>query len=262
MQSTLCNNMKPNLEKVEISREHIELDSGKMGDLVKYDVKDYGTVDYVENIEVGNGQFRRDRAMLPFNYLDKKASDFNWDVYGVDMSNWKKLANAFIVNFREWQQKGKGLYICSHTKGSGKTLLACCLANEIMEQYDISVKFISIPELLEMTKKSYSDFAEKGELKSIQNAGLLILDDIGTETKKEWIDTELFRLIDSRYSNNRLTIFTSNLELNQLKLNDRIVDRIYSMCIQLNLPEKSIRRMQVNNENSKFLKRVLSCNAQ
>lgn len=51
---------------------------------------------------------------------------------------------------------------------------------------------------------------EKEDLEKIRTAELLILDDIGAETKKEWIDTELFRLIDYRYSNKRVTIFTSN----------------------------------------------------
>ena len=59
--------------------------------------------------------------------------------------------------------------------------------------------------------------------------------DCRAETKKEWIDTELFRLIDYRYSNKRVTIFTSNIPMDSLKLNERIVDRIFSMCIKLDL---------------------------
>ena len=105
-----------------------------------------------------------------------------------------------------------------------------------------------------MTKKSYKDFMEKEDIERIRKAELLILDDIGAEIKKEWVDIELFRLIDYRYSNQRVTIFTSNISMNNLKLNERIVDRIFSMCIKLDLPEKSIRTMQAHDENMEFLR--------
>lgn len=98
---------------------------------------------------------------------------------------------------------------------------------------------------------------EKEDIERIRTAELLILDDIGAEIKKEWVDIELFRLIDYRYSNQRVTIFTSNISMNNLKLNERIVDRIFSMCIKLDLPEKSIRTMQAHDENMEFLRNIM-----
>lgn len=250
-------NLKENLEKRELSRERIELEDGKMCDLVGYSVKDYGFVEYAENIEISNGEFRRSRSMIPFNYLDAKLDKFQWGIYGEDVTMQRKIADSFIASFDKYQKEGKGLYIFSRTKGSGKTLLACCLANEVMERRDICVKFISVPELLEMTKKSYKDFTEKEDLERVRTAELLILDDIGAEIKKEWVDTELFRLIDYRYSSKRVTVFTSNISIDNLKLNERIVDRIFSMCIRLNLPEKSIRTMRADSENIRFMQSVL-----
>lgn len=249
------------ISKEELSRERIEQHDGKMCDLVAYQVKDYGYAEYIENREISNGEFRRSRSLMPFNYLDATMEKFRWDLYGENVSSQERIAQSFIERFREYQRKGKGLYIFSKTKGSGKTLLACCLANGVMEYVDICVKFISVPELLEMTKKSYKDFIEKEDIEKIWAAELLILDDIGTETKKEWIDTELFRLIDYRYSNKKVTIFTSNIAIDALKLNERIVDRIFSMCIKLDLPEKSIRTMQAHDENMNFLKNIMK-NAQ
>ena len=244
-------------EREELSRERIELQDGKMCDLVAYDVKAYGYVEYAENIEQSNGDFRRTRSLIPFNYLDANMSKFRWDIYGVDVKLQQGIAQSFVEQFKKYQKAGKGLYIYSKTKGSGKTLLACSLANGVMEHLDICVKFVSVPELLEMTKKSYKDFLEKEDIERIRTAELLILDDIGAEIKKEWVDTELFRLIDYRYSNQRVTIFTSNISMNNLKLNERIVDRIFSMCIKLDLPEKSIRTMQAHDENMEFLRNIM-----
>lgn len=245
------------MEKKELSRERVELSDGNMCDLVAYDVEDYGLSEFAENVEVSNGDFRRSRSMMPFHYLDADMEKFRWDVYGSDIAMQRKIAESFISNFNEYQKAGKGLYIFSKTKGSGKTFLSCALANEVMERIDICVKFISVPELLEMTKKSYKDFTKEEGLDRIKAAELLILDDIGAETRKEWVDTELFRLIDSRYASKKVTIFTSNVPIDMLKINERIVDRIFSMCIRLNLPEKSIRTMRTDAENMEFMKNVL-----
>ncbi len=235
--------------------------SNNFCDLVGYEVENYGHADFVENIEVGNGEFRRARAMLPFAYLNAKACDFKWDVYGQSTEAQKKIVNAFLLNFWKWRKAGKGLYIFSRTKGSGKTMLACCLANEVLGKLDMCVKFISIPEFLELTKDSYKDAAKRADIDGMRTAELLIIDDIGTEMKKEWVDSVLFRLIDWRYTNKLVTIFTSNVEMEDLKLDDRITDRIYDMCIQVNLPEKSIRRQKAKRENDSFMEEVLK-NAQ
>ena len=245
------------LSKEELSRERLELENGKMCDLVAYNVKDYGYAEYAENMEISNGDFRRARSLMPFNYLDVNMSKFKWNLYGESVEMQQNIVRSFIERFTEYQNAGKSIYIFSKTKGSGKTMLACSMANEIMNRLDICVKFVSVPELLEMTKRSYKDFAEKEDIEKIRTAELLILDDIGVETKKEWIDTELFRLIDYRYSNKRVTIFTSNIAIDALKLNERIVDRIFSMCIKLNLPEKSIRAMQTEYKNMEFLKGIM-----
>lgn len=175
------------LEKKELSREKVELEDGKMCDLVSYNVKDYGFAEYAENIEVSNGDFRRSRSMIPFDYLDADMNKFQWDIYGSDVRIQKKIAESFTAGFHEYQRSGRGLYIFSRTKGSGKTFLSCALANEIMKNRDICVKFISVPELLEMTKKSYRDFISGEDLSKIKTAELLILDDIGAEKKNGWI---------------------------------------------------------------------------
>lgn len=51
-------------ERIELSRERIELQDGKMCDLVAYNVQDYGYVEYAENIEISNGEFRRARSLF------------------------------------------------------------------------------------------------------------------------------------------------------------------------------------------------------
>lgn len=250
------------MKKKEVSRHSVRmLPSNNLCDLVTYEVENYGPADFVENIQVGNGQFRRERSLMPFQYLDRRADSFKWELYGQQVGEIKGITNAFVFNFHMWRKEGKGLYIFSGTKGSGKTLLACCLANELMERLDICVKFVSIPELLEMTKDSYKDYSKREDLDGIRMAELLIIDDIGVEMKKEWVDSVLFRLIDWRYTGKRVTIFTSNIDIDSLKLDDRIIDRIFDMCIPLHLPEVSVRRKLAEEKNNFFTRDAMKENA-
>ena len=89
-------------------------------------------------------------------------------------------------------------YIHSRVKGSGKTLLACCLANEVVERYDAVVKFIQVLDFLDLVKRK--DDAAELERLSLRRCGLLVLDDLGVQTEnKEWINNAMFSLIDDRY---------------------------------------------------------------
>ena len=136
-------------------------------------------------------------------------------------------------------------------------MLACCIVNALIQRRNVCVKFISIPDFLELTKKKYKGIVDKEEIDSITGAELLIVDDIGVEMKKEWIDTELFRLIDSRYNRKLVTIFTSNLPIEELKIDERIADRINARSIILRLPDVSIRGQQNERDKKMFLSSVI-----
>lgn len=224
----------------------------------EYDIENYGQTSYTTNPLYSGGGFRRARSMMPFEYIDKTAKDFKWDVYGGKESEENtKIVNAFVVNYEEFQKRGKGIYLYSDTRGSGKTMLACCMVNEVIERHDISVKFISILDYLELTKKSYSSLADKEEKDSIMHTRILILDDMGVEVSKDWVNTTLYHLINFRYSNKLITIITSNVSIEDLKVDGRIKDRLNAMCIPLHMPEISIRSQQARQENMEFLKSVM-----
>lgn len=200
---------------------------------------------------------RQSRSWMPIEYVYKTVHDFDWDKYGEDMTSQKKIINAFVVGFNSFRSEGRGLYICSETRGSGKTLLACCAANEILKKHDIPVKFISVPDYIELVKEKDDDSRQKRE--TLMDAGLLILDDIGAQVEnKDWITTALFRLIDRRYTNHLPTIFTSNVCMEDLKTDERISDRIYAVSVPVIMPEVSVRRQIADKHNKEFLERILT----
>ncbi|MEE9584755.1 MAG: ATP-binding protein [Candidatus Brocadiales bacterium] len=125
--------------------------------------------------------------------------------------------------------------------GVGKTGLAIGYAREaIKEIEDISdVLFTTVPGLLSQFRSTYNKAEGETEmdvLRRYTNAQLLILDDLGAEQVKGtgWVEDRLYQVIGERHGDaeNRWTLFTSNLSLEQLanKIGERICWRILEMC--------------------------------
>ena len=190
---------------------------------------------------------RKRRSGMPIEYVYKQAGSINWELYGEDCTIQKSTANAFVRKFDEFRKQGRGLYISSETKGSGKTLLACVLANEILKKRDISVKFITVPDYITLVSQRDEMSLQR---ENIKNADLLILDDIGAQLEnKDWINTALFQLINRRHTDLLPTIFTSNFTMEQLRMDERIKDRIHAMSVPVFMPEKNIRWQQTEKMN-------------
>ncbi len=195
--------------------------------------------------------FRKERSRIPLEYKDLMAKDFKWGIYGVNLNKEQGKILQYITRYEEFREKGMGLYIHSGTKGSGKTMLACCVLNEISSRYYGSVKFVNALDFLEMTKKGFN--YNNPEVEALYICKTLVIDDIGAQLDKDWINTVFYRLVNDRYSNHKPTIYTSNLSIDQLKMDDRIIDRIDNASFEIHLPEKSIRREQRKREKDKIM---------
>ena len=200
---------------------------------------------------------RRERSGMPLEYAHCTGKSIDWGKYSPeDITAQKKIVNAFVINFKRFRREGRGLYFYSDTKGSGKTMIACAVANEILKTHDISVKFISVTDYIELVKAK--DDASRGNIKAILEAGLLIFDDVGAQVEnKEWITTALFRLINWRYANHYPTIFTSNVRMEDLKTDSRISDRIYAVSVPVIMPEVNVRRQIADKHTKEFIKSIM-----
>lgn len=200
---------------------------------------------------------RRDRSGMPIEYKSKRLEDFNWNLYGEDTRAQQKIVKAYIENFNSFAISSHDLYIFSKIKGSGKSMLACCIANEIIEKYGVSVKFITIVDYIELIKdKSEEAMQRRNE---IEAASLLILDDLGIGAEKgTWTQGPIFNLINRRYTDKGAVIYTSNIKINDLPYDERIVERVYADGIEIKMPETNIRRKRADEEKRAFMKKVLA----
>ena len=203
----------------------------------------------------------RTRANIPVAYYDASIENFKWDIYRdqqgrpIDITRHKNFVMSFINNFEKWQEKGIGFYIYSKTRGTGKTFLASCICNSLIAKYKISTKFVSASELINISKSGNPN--EKNPIDVLCECKVLVLDDIGQKTTgEEWMNDLLFKIIDSRYQNRLVTLFTSNLAISELRVDDRVSSRIDKASQPLPLPEYSYRTKTAYDEKKDFYKEL------
>lgn len=177
---------------------------------------------------------------MPKEYKGFSFDRFDWEIYEEDTTNKQKLIKHFIDNYENLRDRGYGLYINSGTKGSGKTYLACCIANTLIKSYRINAKFVTMVDYLKALSlnKQYSnhDYTDK-----YYQVELLIMDDFGQSKTSETINKSFYSLIDYRQKRNKPIIFTSNVSISNSEYDDRITSRIDAHSLQITMPEKDIR---------------------
>lgn len=196
--------------------------------------------------------------MKYYTYFDLSKS------YGtIDLNEIKLLdesidyANAFKKAVMVLKgESEKGLYLCGKP-GVGKTYLACGISNGFAKN-KTKVGFLNLPNWIAELKRNMQDNASFDRMiKITQNALVLVVDDIGGESVTAWSrDDILLPLLEARMKEGKLTIFTSNYRLNELKeryaLNyqkgsepiaaERIIERIRTLSEEIFVKGDSRRK--------------------
>jgi len=190
-------------------------------------------------------------ANIPENFKDMRIDSFNTDIYSTQ-SNRNKAVSAlkaikyWLHNFDGTKQRGMGLYLYSNVKGSGKTRMAVSIANELIYDKQIQVKFATSLQILNEIKASWDkqdrEYSESRLLDFLNTTKVLIIDDFGVEnSERDWIRERFYHIINARYVDKKITIFTSNTSLESLKYDERITNRIKERTYQIPFPEESVR---------------------
>lgn len=153
-------------------------------------------------------------ADIAQSYLDVDLLHLDVSKENVDY----KAAYAAVIDLFQGGDHQKGVYL-SGKPGAGKTYLAAGVANYFARKGK-RVAFVNVPQLLSELKMLFHDaLAFEQRLHRIQRAQVLILDDIGGENTSAWSrDDILLPLLDARMEQHRLTLFTSNYSMQELKV--------------------------------------------
>ena len=132
-------------------------------------------------------------------------------------------------------------YVCG-VVGSGKTVMALNLVHDITRQRYakgsprigvMATKYYSMLHEIKCTYDKQNSSTSDEIIRKYQTTDILLIDDIGMSPLTDWGYSHLYMILDYRYSNKLITIFTSNLSIAQLATvfaDDRIPSRIQHDC--------------------------------
>jgi DNA replication protein DnaC len=124
--------------------------------------------------------------------------------------------------------------------GSGKTHLAAAIANQVAQR-GVPTLFITVPDLLDSLRFAYSDpeTTFEARFEEIRGAGLLVMDDFGTQNATAWAQEKLFQIINHRYINKLPTVITTNLILDEIeaRIRSRLQDADFVQHVRITAPD-------------------------
>ena len=175
--------------------------------------------------------------------LDDKYREARFKGYSENQNNGKALQTAkkYVDNFSDMLSENQGLIFYGPV-GTGKSFTAACIANELMDRC-IPVVLTSFVKILQKIQTG----EEERILKTLNDAKLLILDDLGTERNTDYALEKVYNIVDSRSRTALPMILTTNLDLQEMMSTPdiryrRIYDRIFETCYPVNIPGESVRR--------------------
>ena len=152
-------------------------------------------------------------------------------------------AHRYVEQWQTMRAEDLGLFLWGGV-GTGKSFLAGCIVNALMEQ-EVPVRMTSFARILNELNSSFSGRNEVVD--KLCRYPLLIIDDFGMERGTEYALEQIYNIVDSRYRSRKPLIVTTNLTLNEIQhpqdtAHARIYDRLLEMCIPVSCIGVSFRK--------------------
>lgn len=210
-------------------------------------------------------RMRRIESLRRASLLGEEYKDSTFDktdLYSAEYAAIYARCEKFCQVAPEVLKKGHGIYLYG-SKGTGKTHLTACMANELLKKGHPTL-FTSMGEISKAIRATYnrqSSETEQDFMARLTSVDFLFIDDFGTERlAKEgedlWLQEKVFDIVNTRYNNRMPTIFTSNYSLAEMVrergLSDKTADRINQKCVMLELIGEGYRRKAKSKDEFDF----------
>ena len=153
-----------------------------------------------------------------------------------------EYAKLYVEKWQELRKNGHGLILWGSV-GSGKSYMAACIANALLEQ-EVRVLMTNFATII---NGMFTAIDKIDYVNAICGYDLLIIDDLGIESHSEYRMEGLFNVIDRRVRSGKPMIITTNLTMKEMdetqNINEaRIYDRIRAVCQPIQVKGESQRR--------------------
>ena len=127
------------------------------------------------------------------------------------------------------------------TCGVGKTHISVAILKALLEK-NVPCLFYDFRDLLKEIQDSWNSATQSSEmdvLSPVYQAEVLVLDELGASKPTEWVKDTMTHIINKRYNDKKVTIFTSNYldsKTNQFdetlteRVGERLRSRLHEMC--------------------------------
>lgn len=148
--------------------------------------------------------------------------------------------------------------------GVGKTHLATATITSLIQRKNVACLFYDFRDLLKEIQDSYNPISHNSELRvlaPVYEAEVLVLDELGASKPTDWVRDTMTQIINKRYNDQKITIFTTNYldevtNPNEETLTDRVGvrlrSRLHEMCKVIQITGDDFRLKINNNRGRKF----------
>lgn len=158
-----------------------------------------------------------------------------------------KIGKNYVENFEDLNGKGLLLYGPPET---GKTHLAACIANGLINK-DYKVCMLTISTIVKRLQENFN--GQQKYIDSLKMFDLLIFDDLGTERETEYMQEQVYDIINAIYETGKPFIITTNLTAEELKKTTdikkaRIYSRMLESCHPVHIDGEGYRRQKLKED--------------
>lgn len=160
-----------------------------------------------------------------------------------------RICRSYVNHWGEMKQKNIGLLLHGDV-AAGKTFLASCVANELINQ-GIAVIMTTIPNL-EMAMNANFRQERQAILNDVKNVPLLVLDDVGMGRFTPTALEAFYDIIDTRSKAKKPLIITTNLTMAAIRDEKEMqLSRIYSRIVEMCCVPVKVSGTKRRNSNAR-----------
>ena len=161
----------------------------------------------------------------------------------------QKAARLMVKAFRDFfvEKRTWAVLVMMGGVGTGKTLMASELAESLINNNSISVRYCTCKQMISEIQSSYGseNKTEEGEILRFVQYDLLILDEIDAKPDKENANILLTEVINRRYNQDKAVAVITNQPFDNLEkfVGSRVDDRLHENSFICSFDWPSFRRI-------------------